>query len=330
MRAVLAERPGPVSSLRVVERPVPAPGPGEVRIRVAYAACNWGDVQKCQGVYPDPVAYPAVLGAELSGVVSACGAGVRRLRPGTRVAAITGPAMLGGFAEEVCVPVDYCMPLPADFDLRVGAAFPVAGLTAWHLLHSAHHLRKGQTVLIHAIAGGVGLALCQLAAAAGARVLGTVGSPDKAELAREYGAHRVIARDEEDFVLVAMAETDGRGVDLVIDSLGADILPRSFDALRTYGRVINIGEAAGEPDFAVRAKLYERSTSLAGFEVLHAQPGSRRWRNGVRRVLAALAAGQLTIPVGDTLPLAETPTALARLESRATTGKILIEAGGGA
>lgn len=324
----MADQPGPLSALRVAERPVPDPGPGEVRIRVAHAGCNWGDVQKCHGVYPDPIDYPAVLGAEVSGVVSARGSGVGRLRQGTMVAAITGPTMLGGFAEEVCVPAQYCIRLPEDLDLRVGAAFPVAALTAWHLLHSAHHLRKGQAVLIHAIAGGVGLALCQLAVAAGAHVLGTVGSPAKVEVARQYGAHRAIAREEEDFVAAAMAETGGRGVDLVIDSLGGDILPRSFDALRPYGRVINIGEAAGEPDFPVRPKLYERSTSLSGFEVLHAQPGSRRWRNGVHRVLEALTSGHLTIPVGATYPLAETPAALSRLEGRGSAGKILVDAGG--
>lgn len=307
---------------------MPEPGPGEVRIRVARAGCNWGDVQKCLGVYPDPIDYPAVLGAEVCGVVSARGSGVRRLRPGTPVAAITGPSMLGGFADEVCVPAQYCIRLPEHFDSSVGAAFPVAALTAWHLLHSAHHLRKGQVVLIHAVAGGVGLAVCQLAVAAGAHVIGTVGSSAKLEVARRYGAHRAIARDKEDFVAAAMAETEGRGVDLVIDSLGGDILPRSFDALRPYGRVINIGEAAGEPDFPVRPKLYERSTSLAGFEVLHAQPGSRRWRNGVHRVLEALTSGRLTIPVGVTYPLAETSVALSRLEGRGSVGKVLVDAGG--
>lgn len=125
-----------------------------------------------------------------------------------------------------------------------------------------------------------------------------------------------------------MRETRGRGADLVIDSLGAEILERSFDALRPFGRLINIGEAAGEPAFAIRKKLYERSTSMAGFEMLHAGPGSRRWRAGVRTVVDALTAGRLTVPVAATFALERVADAQALLESRRVAGKILLEVAG--
>lgn len=324
MRAARVSEPGGIERLELADLAPPAAGPGEVLIDVAFAGCNWGDVQKRQGIYPDPVAYPAVLGAEVSGTVAACGKGVNALRPGQPVAAITGPDMLRGFAEAVAVPDRYVIPLPPGFDLRLGAAFPVVALTAYHLLHTAHRLRRGETVLIHAAGGGVGLALVQLAHAAGARVLGTVGTERKAALPRRLGAQRVVAHATEDFVAVAMAETRGRGVDLVIDSLGADILPRSFDALRPFGKVINIGEAAGEPDFPVRKKLYERSTALAGFELLHAVPGSRRWRHGVRRVLEALARNTLEVPIAAEFPLARIRAAQEYLEARRATGKVLV------
>jgi NADPH2:quinone reductase len=325
MRAVVVAAPGGLDALAIEEIAEPELNSDDVVIEVVYAACNWGDVQKRQGIYPDPIAYPAVLGAEIAGRIVKRGSGIRHLRIGQPVAAITGPDMLRGFAERVRVPSTYVLPVPPDLDLRRAAAFPVAALTAWHLLHSAHRIRRGETVLVHAAAGAVGLALTQLAVAAGARVIGTVGRPDKAAWPRRCGACRAVVRGEEDFVGAAMEETAGRGVDLVIDSLGSDVLERSFDALRTYGRVINIGEAAGEPDFPIRRKLYERSTSLAGFEVLHACPGSRRWRLSVRKVVELVAAGRLNVPIADVLPMSAVREAQRLLEGRGTTGKILLD-----
>jgi NADPH:quinone reductase len=324
MRAVVVAGPGGHEALRLVDVARPAPGPGEVLLRVIYAACNWGDVQKRQGIYPDPIAYPATLGAEVSGTVHAVGKGVTEFRPGQLVAAITGPAMLGGFADFAVVPRSYVIPVPPDMDPRLAPAFPIAGLTAYHLLHTATRLRRGEAVLIHAAAGGVGLALTQLARAAGATVLGTVGARDKAATPLRLGAHRVVAREEEDFVEAAMVETAGRGVDLVIDSLGADVLERSFDALCRFGRLINIGEAAGQPAFDIRKKLYQRSTSMAGFELVHACHGSRGWRTGVRKVVDAVVSGRLAIRIDRELPLTEIGQAQALLESRGTQGKLVL------
>lgn len=328
MRAISVDRPGGRDRLRLIDGPVPTPASDEVLVRVAYAAANWGDVQKRQGIYPDPVEYPAILGGEVSGVVAALGEKVRRIKTGQRVAALCGPRMLGGYADYVAVPVAYLLPVAPGLPLKTAATLPVAGLTAYHLLHTAHRVKRGETILVHAIAGSVGLALTQLGALAGATVIGTVGSAAKIKLPRRYGASLVIDRSREDFVAAAMKFTGGRGVDLVIDSLGADILPRSFDALRPYGRVINIGEAAGEPEFPVRKKLYERSTSLSGFEMLHAVPGSRIWRQGVDGVMSLAAVGQLKIPVAGIFPLAECARLHETFESRGTSGKLLLEVGG--
>ena len=329
MRAVVVEQPGGLDELKLTRVPEPVPGPGAVQIRIAYAGCNWSDIQKRQGVYPDPVDYPVILGAEVSGIVSATGRGVRNRRVGDRVAAIVGPAFAGGFAEFCMTDSRYVMPLPSSVSLKLGAAFPVVALTAYHLLHSAHRLRKGETVLIHAIGGAVGLMLTQMAVRIGARVIGTVGTPAKAAAPLAYGAHTVVDSNREDFVEAALQFTNGRGVDLVIDSLGADVLPRSFDALRTYGRVINIGEAAGYPDFDIRPKLYERSTSLAGFELHHARPGSPRWARGVRYVLDGLAGGWLEVPVQGIHDLDDVRVAQRRLEGRGVAGKLLLEVAGG-
>lgn len=328
MRAISVDRPGGHDRLRVIDMPVPVPAPGEVLVRVAYAAANWGDVQKRQGIYPDPVEYPAILGGEVSGVIAALGNGVRRAKVGHRVAALCGPRMLGGHADYVAVPVDYLLPVPTGMSLKTAATLPVAALTAYHLLHSAHRVKRGETILVHAIAGSVGLAVAQLGSLAGANVIGTVGSAAKMRLPRRYGATLVIDRSRQDFVTAAMTFTGGRGVDLVIDSLGADILPRSFDALRPYGRVINIGEAAGEPEFPIRKKLYERSTSLSGFETLHAVPGSRAWGKGVDVVMKLAAAKRLKIPIAGIFPLADCARLHETFESRGTSGKLLLEVGG--
>jgi NADPH2:quinone reductase len=329
MRAIIVERTGGLDALQQVAVPIPEPGPGELRIEVAFAAANWSDIQKRQGVYPDPVRYPAILGAEVSGIVSAVGPGVHGLSTGQRVAALCGARLLGGYADEVVVPADYVLQLPRDLPLDQAAALPLASLTAFHLLHTAYRIRAGQIVLVHAIAGSVGLAVTQVAGIAGARAIGTVGKAGKSEQPRRMGAELVIDRSSEDFVERALAFTDGRGVDLVIDSLGGEILPRSFDALRYYGHLINIGEASGEPDFPVRKKLYERSTAMAGFEVLHAAPGSRTWRRGVRFVEDAVARGRLRMPVGAIFPFEDVAAMHAALEGRGTSGKLLLSVAGG-
>ncbi len=292
-----------------------------------YAGVNWGDIQKRQGIYPDPIDYPAIIGLEVSGHVEAIGPAASGLRIGQRVAAITGPRMLGGYADRCIVPEDYAIALPEAIALDLAAAMPAAAITAWHLLHSAHRLRRGETILIHAIGGGVGLMLTQLARLKGAHVIGTVGSPGKAKWPLAFGAHHVIDRSAEDFVAEAMRLTQGRGVDLVINSLGAEILERSFDALRPFGRVINIGEAAGHPHFDIRAKLYQRSTSLAGFEFLHARPGSPAWRRGIKAILAYLTDGRLRMPIEAILPLADAGKAHRLLESRQVSGKLLLDVG---
>lgn len=325
MRAVVVEAPGDRRALCVLDRPVPEPGPGELRIRVAWSAANWSDVQKRQGVYPDPQTYPMILGAEASGVVDAVGRGVPRRWLGRRVAALCGPRLCGGHAEYVTVPLEYVIPVPDDVGLELSAAFPLAALTAYHLLRTAHDLRRGEVVLVHSAAGSVGLAVTQIAGLLGAIVIGTVGTAAKADLVRQHGARLVVDRSREDFVGAAMRFTGGRGVDLVIDSLGGEILPRSFDALRFYGRLINIGEASGEPDFSVRNKLYERSTSMAGFELLHSKPGSTVWQRGVRFVTSRLVSGELTMPIGGVFPIDEIARVHEIFENRSGSGKLLLD-----
>ena len=324
MKAIVVESPGGLDKLVLRHVPAPAPGPEDVLISVVYAACNWSDLQKREGVYPHPVKYPAIMGLEVSGRVAAVGGKVRNLAVGDRVAAVTGPDLLGGYAELCRVHKDYVIKLPDSLCLAQGAAFPVVGQTAYHLLHTAHHVRRGEVIVIHAISGAVGSMTLQLARRAGAKVIGTVGGRDKTRQALTLGAHLVVDRSSEDFVDAVLDFTGGRGADLVIDSLGGDILRRSFDALRPFGRVINIGEASGYPDFDIRPVLYQRSTSLAGFEFLHAGPGSLRWKKGVQTLLSGFGQGWLHLPVVARFPLAEAARAHELLAGRGVQGKVLL------
>lgn len=329
MRAIEVVEAGGLDCLRYADLPEPVAGDGEVVIDVAYAAANWSDIQKREGVYPDPVTYPAVIGLEVSGRVSALGSGVTGLDVGQRAAAITGPSMLGGYAEKCVVGADFVIPLPDSLSLKTAAAFPVVALTAYHLINSAFNLKRDDTLLIHAIGGAVGLAVTQLAVAKGARVIGTVSRPGKGDRARAYGAELIIDRSAEDFAVATRQFTGDAGVDLVIDSLGGDILPRSIDLLKTYGHAINIGEAAGYPDFDIRSKLYKNSTSLAGFEVLHAMRVPGLWQRGVAAVKEHLASGTLEMPVEKVFPFDAVPDLHRKLESRTVSGKLLLQVAGG-
>ncbi len=322
MRAIVVNQPGDVSQLELTRIPEPEAGPREVLIDVRYASCNWMDTEKRRGVYPDKsLAYPMVLGNEVCGTISICGTNVEGLTEGQRVAAIL-PS--GGYAEKCVTYTDLVIPLPESIPDTLGAAFPIVSITAYHLLNSAYALKEGETLLIHAIGGGVGLMVTQLATQAGARVIGTVSSDSKSEQALALGAERVVNRSKEDFVEAALDFTNGRGVDLVIDSLGGETGYRSLDALRHYGHLINIGEAEGWPVENLRDKLYERSTSFAGFETIHAMQNPAVWRRGVEYVTTAFAEGKLNLPISAVFPLEQCQEMHEKMESRTVSGKLLL------
>ena len=323
MRAVVVTNPGGPDALELKSVPDPLPGPGQVAIDTQYAACNWMDTQKRRGVYPDKdFTYPTILGNEVSGVVSEVGSDVADIRIGDRVSAIVRS---GGYAEKVVADQSLTISLPDDLDFATAAQFPIVCLTAYHLTHTASRLRRGETVLVHAIGGAVGLAVTQIARELGARVIGTVtSSPEKAKAAIDLGADLVIIRDEMDFVAEVMRFTDGRGVDLCIDSLGGETGYRSFDALRYYGRLINIGEAEGWPVQGLRDKLYERSTSFAGFETIHAGPGSRIWNEGVDFVVQRIRDRRIRMPLAGIFALQDVQAMHRKIESRAVSGKLLL------
>jgi NADPH:quinone reductase len=321
MRAIVVEAPGAIDALVIQDVPDPVPAPGQVLIEISYAGCNWADTQVRSGIYPHPFDFPVIPGFEISGTVIGSGEGVTLFQPGDRVTAI--PSM-GGYAQKCVVDEALVTRIPDKVGLDVAAAFPIQALTAYHMLYTVYSLKKNDVVLVHAAGGGVGLLVIQMAVHAGCRVIGTVGTPGKEVKALEYGAERVINLNKEDFVAVVRDMTNDRGVDLVVDSLGADTLDRSFDAVRVLGHVINIGEAQGKPFDNIRDRILPTSSSFTRFSISHTMPDPVLWKKGMDFVLSALAEGWLDIPIVRAVPFENVQDMHRQLESRQVSGKLLL------
>ena len=288
---------------------------------------NWADTQIRRGVYPDMPVAPIIPGLDCAGEVAALGEGVSDFSAGDHVAAIS-PTNTGAFAEMGIFPADHVMALHDRLTYADGAAMLTAGLTAYHLLFTVYSLRPGDTVLIHAVSGGVGSIATQLAMDAGARVIGTTYSPAKIRKALELGAAHVIDRSHEEYADAVLDLTNGDGVNLIINSLGGKTLWRDFDLVTHFGHVINIGEAEDWPQGDLRElrdKMYARTCSFTCFELLHAIPGSRRWNRGVEYVSERIADRRISIPIAEVFPFEECARMFDTLESRLVQGKLLLE-----
>ncbi len=261
MRAVLLNPPGGVGENMVVTDVAdPAPGPCDAIVAVEYAGCNFADTMMRRGIYPHPKGYPLVAGLELAGRVVAVGKGGHG-RSGRATAWQASPRMQARSRSSAPFPpsASRCCPTQSGFD--TAAAFFVQALTAWHLMHTVSKTNKGDCVLVHAIGGGVGLYLTQVGVAAGATIIGTIGTAGKEKRALAYGASKVINREEEDFVAAVNEFTRGVGVDKVVDSTGGSILDRSFDTIKLLGHVVSYGEA--------EAKALRQSVGAPGAQVAH-------------------------------------------------------------
>jgi len=324
MKAVVIHATGGPEQLTLAEVPDPVPGAGEVLVDVAYAGCNWADTQVRVGIYPHPMTYPMVLGFEVAGTVSALGPGVTNVKVGDRVA--TFPDKGGAYAEKCVAAALGLIKLPDGIPLDTAAAFPIQALTAYHMLYTIYGLKRGDTVLVNAIGGGVGLACTQLAVHAGARVIGTVGTPGKEKRALDYGAERVVLTKTEDFEQAVLDFTDGKGVDLAIDSYGATMLDRTFGVVKKLGHVISIGEAEGQPFKNIRERILPRSQTFTRLHLGHVDQASPEWQAGIDHVLAGILAGWLKVPIEGVFPLAEAAEMHRRLEGRQVAGKLLLKA----
>jgi NADPH2:quinone reductase len=317
---VRIHRQGGAEELEVERIELAPPAAGEVRVRQVAAGVNFLDVYYRNGLYP-LAQLPATLGVEGAGIVEALGPGVTGFVPGQRVA-YTG--LMGAYAAARNVPAERLVAVPDDVALDAAAGGLLRGVTAHMLFAHVRQLRPGDTVLVHAAAGGLGLVLTQWASALGARVIGTVGSRDKAALALAHGAERVVLYREDDFVAAARDFGGGRGGDYAIDGVGGANLLRTFDAVRPYGMAVNVGQAGGKVEPVDLMQIAApRALAFARPSVMRFMTEPALYREGVQATLARLAAG-LRVPVGLDLPLARAAEAHAALEAGRTSGAVLL------
>jgi NADPH2:quinone reductase len=300
---------------------VPRPGPGEALVKITATGLNYLDVQYRIGRVKAPL--PFTNGTEAAGVVSEVGSGVTDVKAGDRVAFTM---ILGTYAEYALAPAARLVPVPAGLDLRTAAAALLQGLTAHYLTHSTYPLKAGETALVHAAAGGIGNVLTQVARIVGARVIATVGSDAKAELARQAGAHHVINYSTQDFEQEVKKLTDGRGVDVVYDSVGKDTFDKSLNCLRHRGYLALFGFSSGlVPPFdpailGVKGSLFLTRPGLNQYIATRDELMTR-----ARDLFTWIADGSVKIRINHTFPLADAVKAHQELEARRTTGKVLLE-----
>ena len=320
MKAIQVKQVGGPEAMELVELPVPQPKANEAVVKLAGSGVNFIDVYFREGRYKSQV--PFVLGQEGAGTVTAVGAEAKSVRVGDRVA-WTG--LQGAYAEYAAVPADRLVPIPQSVSDQQAAATMLQGMTAHYLSHDSFSLKKGQTALIHAAAGGVGLLLVQMAHNIGARVIATVSTEEKAKLAREAGADEIILYTQADFEAETKRLTDGKGVDVVYDSVGKTTFEKGLNVLRPRGMMVLFGGSSGAvPPFdpiilTQKGSLFLTRPSLGNYIATREELVARS-----SAVFSMITAGKLKLRIEHTYPLAEAQRAHRELEGRKTTGKLLL------
>jgi NADPH2:quinone reductase len=320
MKAIQVRQPGGPEAMELADLPVPQPKANEAVVKLSASGVNFIDVYFREGRYK--AVPPFVLGQEGAGVVNAVGTDVKTMKNGDRVA-WTG--VMGSYAEYAAVPADRLVPIPDGVNDQQAAATMLQGMTAHYLSHDTYPLKRGETALVHAAAGGVGLLLVQMAHHIGARVIATVSTDEKAKLAREAGADEVILYTQSDFEVETKRLTGGKGVDVVYDSVGKTTFEKGLNVLRPRGMMVLFGGSSGAvPPFDLialsqKGSLYVNRPTLVNYiatrEELMARSGA---------VFGMIAAGKLKLRIAHTYPLAEAQQAHRDLEGRKTTGKLLL------
>ena len=324
MRAIRVHETGGPGALLAEDLPTPEPGPGEALVAVAAAGVNFIDIYQRQGLYALPL--PFTAGSEAAGRVEAVGEGVDALSVGDAVAYC---GVLGAYAEYAVVPAERLVRVPAGVAPLQAAALMLQGMTAHYLAAETFPLASGDTALVHAGAGGVGLLLTQIAKRRGARVVSTVSTEDKAELSARAGADHVILYRERDFVAEAERLLGARPVDVVYDSVGRDTLRGSMRLLRRRGMLVSYGQSSGPPEPVETRELQEAgSIFLTRPSLADYISGREELERRAADLFGWVASGDLSLRIDRQLPLAEAAEAQRLLASRATAGKLLLVAGG--
>ncbi|MFL6000759.1 MAG: zinc-binding alcohol dehydrogenase family protein [Streptomyces sp.] len=330
MRAVRIDMFGGPEVLVPVDVPDPVPGPGEVLMRIAAAGVNRADALLRAGLYHRAGHPPLIPGAEAAGIVVEVGEGVTDFAPGQRVMALDGGKSSGFYAELATVSATQVVALPDGVDLARAAALPIAWLSAWYCVRHLARVSEDDTVVVKAAASGVGTAAVQIAAETGARVLALAGSAEKAAWAGEFGADVTVdtsAFPDDAEVEEVLRLTDGRGADVVLDTVGGRAFGRSLREVGHGGRVVALANVALEPSTVDTRDFYPKNASILGFQLTNLQIHGYDARPDLRELADRVAAGGYRVPIETVVPLEEARAAHERLERRDNRGKIVLSAG---
>ena len=322
MKTILVEEFGEPEVLRYTDAERPSPGGGEALIEVRSAGVNYADTMRRRNQYVESQELPFAPGSEVAGTVAEVGEGVENVSVGDRVVTLLGT---GGYAEYAVAPARSLIPLPEPLDFDEAAAVPLQGLTAYHCIKTSGALQEGESVLVHAAAGGVGTFAVQMAKLLGAgTVIATASSEEKLDLARSLGADVLIDYTEEDWPEKVREATDGRGADVILEMVGSDFPEKNLTCLNVFGRMVVFGAASRERGTIVPAGLMRKCHAVVGFYLPQVMRRPDLFVPSLREVLGWISSGDLQLTVGATYPLENAAEAHADLEGRRTTGKLLL------
>lgn len=321
-KTVVIEEFGGPEKMKLVDRPVGEPGPGQVRIRHHACGLNFIDVYQRTGLYPLPLPHP--LGMEGAGVIEAVGEGVTHLKAGDRAAYTSQPP--GSYSEARVMPAAQVCPLPEGISFEEGAAMMLKGMTVEYLFHRTVPLKRGDTVLFHAAAGGVGLIACQWARSEGITLIGTAGTDEKCQLALDHGATQCLNYREGDFAAKVKELTGGKGVDAVMDAVGKDTFEGSLNSLRPLGMMISFGNASGKvPPFDLGLLGAKGSLKLTRPTIFTHIADHVTCQAMAGHLFGKVLSGDVVIRIDQRFPLAEVGAAHRALEARETTGSTVLQ-----
>lgn len=319
MKAIQFSQYGGPEVLKIQECEIGKPSHGEALIRIEAAGVNFIDIYQRRGTYP--VKLPYIPGLEGAGIVEAIGEGVTTVHPGDRVAYVHEP---GSYAKKALVKAEYLIALPSDLSFEQGAAFPLQGMTAHYLIHEFRKIKPGDVVLIHAAAGGMGLLLVQWAKHLGATVLGTVSTPEKAEIATEAGADEIIFYTKQDFAAEVKRLTAGHGADLIIDGVAQTTFPGNLEAAALRGNIVIFGAASGIADPVSPNVFMKHSLTVSGGSLFNYLLSREELMNRAQAVIEGIQKGWLKLKINQVFPLENASEAHRQLEERKSTGKIIL------
>ena len=322
MKAIMVEEFGEPEVLRHADVERPSPGEGEVLLEVRSAGVNYADTMRRRNQYLETQDLPFTPGSEVAGIVAEVGEGVQDVAAGDRVVTLLGT---GGYAEYALAPARSLIPLPEGLDFDQAAAIPLQGLTAYHCIKTSGALQEGESVLVHAAAGGVGTLAVQMAKLLGAgTVIATASSADKLDLARSLGAEVLIDYTEEDWPEKVREATEGKGADVILEMVGSDFPEKNLQCLNVFGRMVVFGAASKERGTIVPAALMKRCHAVVGFYLPQIMRRPDLFVPSLQEILAWISSGDLKLTIGGIYPLAQTAAAHSDLEGRKTTGKLIL------